>query len=194
MITWTDYKHIDQHPYRQATGTRTSHEGLVVGEKYGREERVMSDVYDIVYRCTVWNPEKGCSEVVYLGCADLSLTTTVVTVDAPPEIRALFEAEQAALKAQRERQEQARAEAAERERELAAWHRPEKGKVMQVVRGRKVRKGTIGRVFWMDNMQNPTRVGLALTEAKDERGRYANVAWVDAAYLQNTASHPTLDA
>ena len=64
-----------------------------------------------------------------------------------------------------------------------AHNRVEHGKVMQVVRGRKVPKGTEGRVFWMRD----GRVGLALSDRKDARGYHADVVWVDAGYLVNAA-------
>lgn len=53
-----------------------------------------------------------------------------------------------------------------------------KGDYVEVVKGRKVRKGTIGKVFWMgrDNYAN-LKVGIAVTDRKDHRGFHVDVEW-----------------
>jgi hypothetical protein len=59
----------------------------------------------------------------------------------------------------------------------------DKGKWVRVVKGRKVPKGTEGRVFWIGpgfSRYSSARIGIALDEEKDERGRYGNVAWTSA--------------
>lgn len=185
-ITWTEYKPNSDR--NEIVRTWTTHEGLVLSPAYRREERVMSDIYADVSYCQVWNPATGLAETVCLGHHfELGITFGAATVDATPAIMATFKAQQEAARLAHEDAERKLAEAREQERKLAAHNRPEKGKIMQVVRGRKVPKGTIGRVFWLDDERNPCRVGLALSSAKDEQGRYLKVAWVDAAYLANTA-------
>jgi hypothetical protein len=59
------------------------------------------------------------------------------------------------------------------------------GKRVVVVRGRKVRVGTEGLVFFLDERHFGSRaveikIGIALTDAKDDRGRYVDVAWTYA--------------
>lgn len=80
---------------------------------------------------------------------------------------------------------------------LKGLRKPEKGDMVTVVAGRKVPKGTKGRLFWVSGPRyyggvmtrrgalggkTATKVGIALTEDKDETGRYTNVAWT---YLEN---------
>ena len=160
--------------------TWTTHEGLVTKATWSRVERVQSDIYADCYYCQVWNPETMTTETVALGSNfDLCMTRGTATVDASPEILAEVAQQVAEAKTKQQAEQQARwaREAAERaEREA---NRPVQGKVMKVVRGRKVAQGTVGTVFWMRD----GRVGLALDDSKDARGRHVNVAWVDADYL-----------
>lgn len=62
---------------------------------------------------------------------------------------------------------------------------------MRVVKGNKVAIGTEGVIFWLGNTQKygpsrwaktVTKIGIALDDTKDARGRYANVVWT---YIQN---------
>lgn len=50
-----------------------------------------------------------------------------------------------------------------------------KGKTVKVVRGRKVPKGTIGRVFWMEEGGWGVRVGLETADGKTYFTAYSNV-------------------
>ena len=65
---------------------------------------------------------------------------------------------------------------------------PEKGDLVTVISGRKVKKGTTGRLFWIGTPQTfgygntSTKVGIALDDSRGADGRYANVAWT---YLHN---------
>lgn len=181
MITWTTYKTTDGWK-REVESTRTSHEGVVLTTSWTECERVMSDIYADVSYCLVWNADKGCAERVNLGAHfELNSTFGHAIVDATPEVRAAFEAWDAQVKATAAAVEKARREQAAKDAELAAWNRPEHGKRMTVVRGRKTPVGTTGEVFWMRD----GRVGLALSDRKDPRNRHLDVAWVDAAYLVN---------
>ncbi len=175
-ITWTTYR---PNSY-EVQSTKVTHEGLVVSESWTREERVMSDIYANVSYCLVWNAEKGCTETVCLGHHfELCSTFGKATVDADPAVLAEVARQAAEAAARKAAAEQAAYEAREAARAEAIRNAPEKGKLMKVVRGRKVPVGTVGKVFWMRD----GRVGLALDDAKDARGYHANVAWVDAAYL-----------
>lgn len=173
-ITWKTYKGYE------VESTKTTHEGLVVSESWLREERVMSDIYATVGYCKVWNPETKTVETQCLGHHfELCHTFGEVTVDASPEILAEVARQDAEAEAKAEAARQARYEAEAAARAEALRNAPVQGKLMKVVKGRKVAKGTIGKVFWMRD----GRVGLALDDTKDAKGRHANVAWVDAAYL-----------
>lgn len=179
-IKWTRY-----NTQNEVVKEWTTHEGLVLTPAVRKTERVMSDIWADVSTTQVWDASKGTIETVSLGVHfDLCLTFGRAEVDAPADIMAAAEA----IRQSVADQIKAAREAAARERGRiaaeVAFHRPEKGKLMQVVRGRKVPKGTIGRVFWLDSPRNPSRVGLAVTERK-VGGRYADVVWVDSKYLKN---------
>lgn len=71
----------------------------------------------------------------------------------------------------------------------------EKGKRVRVARGRKVPIGTEGELFWIGqtnvyggyskwSQRDVRKVGVATTERKDERGRYADVAWTYESNLE----------
>lgn len=192
-INWTTYKINSWN--REIESTRTSHEGVVLTTAWVEEERVMSDIWANVSYCLVWNPQTNQAQRVCLGQHfELCNTFGEAIVDVDPAILATHQAQQEAARLAHEEAERKLAEGRTIERMRADWNRPEKGKMMQVIRGRKVPKGTFGRVFWVDDLRNPTRVGLTRNDVKDERGHYVNVIWVDAAYLANMAPHPTLDA
>lgn len=178
-IEWTEYN-ITSGYTREIKRQWTTHEGLVVSGSYTRCERVMSDIYADVSYCMVWNPETGRTEAICLGHHfELCSTFGHATVDVDAATQATIDelAAEAARKAEVARK--AAAEAATAKALVDAHNRVEHGKVMRVVRGRKVPKGTEGRVFWMRD----GRVGLALSDRKDARGYHADVAWVDASYL-----------
>jgi hypothetical protein len=182
-IEWTEYSAGNYS--RTIKRQWTTHEGLVTGGRYTREERVMSDVYADVSYCTVWNPETRETETVCLGHHfELCSTFGHATVDVDAATQATIDAVDAALAAKAEVARKLAAEKAAEKALVDAHNRVEHGKVMRVARGRKVPKGTVGRVFWMRD----GRVGLALSDRKDARGYHADVAWVDAGYLVNNAS------
>lgn len=51
---------------------------------------------------------------------------------------------------------------------------------VRVVKGRKVPKGTEGRVIWLGNGNWGPRVGIATSEERDSSGRYKDVVWTAA--------------
>lgn len=75
-----------------------------------------------------------------------------------------------------------------------------KGKRVKVVRGRKVALGTEGIVFWMKEQvfsprfkngykhgPDAVKIGIALDDVKDARGRHMNVAWTYEANVEVVA-------
>jgi hypothetical protein len=68
------------------------------------------------------------------------------------------------------------------------------GKTVEVVRGRKVAKGTKGILFYMKEGQFGVNVGIALDTEKDSRGRFINVAWTYAQNIQNVVTREEIDA
>jgi hypothetical protein len=171
--------------YHNVKDGEVTHEGLVC-RTYRKEIRPMSDCYATGRFAEVWDIEAGRPKTISCG-SDFDLEskwgTAIVDIHEGPYAAAytnFLDAEERERKlADIERAKQR----AERE-----FHEPRKGKIMQVVRGRKVKPGTIGRVFWVgaDRFDNDkTRVGLALDDARTARGGYKNVVWVDGSYLVN---------
>jgi len=160
--------------------TETTHEGLTISAKYYREERVMSDIYADVAYADVWDPTtKTPKQIQLYACFELETRRAEVTQDLDDATKAEVAAYYAKAEADRIAREAAQAEARRLAAIEAEANRPVHGKTMKVVRGRKVAKGTVGKVFWIRD----GRVGLALDDSKDARGYHANVAWVDASYL-----------
>jgi len=171
-IHWTN---ADNHQW-------TTHEGLVLG-RMTRCNRVMSDIYADEYYALVWDPDTATSKQVKVG-SSFELyggPWGTVTVDATPEVCQHHKDAQEAQARAKARADKARRAKENTQRRLEEHHRPTKGKVMQVVKGRKVSPGTIGEVFWVRD----GRVGLTLDGSKDAQGRHNNVVWVDASYLVN---------
>lgn len=156
----------------------TTHRGLVLelGEHNHYDD---SDFYAIV-----WDPVKGMpQEVEYATTRGWSYPNHA-KADATPEVRAAY---QAWLD---KRAAEAKAEAA-----IVEAKTPGMGKRVKVVRGRKVPIGTVGIIFWMKEATysprfrngyrrgpDTVKIGIALSEQKDTRGRYMDVAWT---YLAN---------
>lgn len=130
---------------------------------FWKDERIMSDVWEVVHYAIA---------VLTNGTYQtIALWEQEATVDATPEeIVAYFEHLKAENLAAAKRAADYRA-AIE-----AAIVRI--GKTVQVVRGRNVPIGTVGKVFWMGETTWGKKVGIALDDTKDAKGRYANVQWV----------------
>ena len=151
----------------------TTHVGRVL-EVYRADYRAMSDVYTIATFATVINDDMSTTRVVVNANFECDTSEGHAEVDAAPELRVAVEAkaELARIIAQDERRQAIEAEEKKR---------PVKGKVMRVVRGRKVAKGTVGKVFWVRD----GRVGLEPLDAqRDARGYCTNPIWVNAEYLE----------
>jgi hypothetical protein len=177
----------DDHWKKELRGT-TQYEGQVLG-RYSQSERVMSDVWEDISYALVWDIEKSEPKHIPVGMSGTKSTTTV-TIDAPDDLYEVYEAYEKFVQAQRALRELNNHASDRRERAEKSWHTVEKGKVMVVVRGRKVPKSTVGRVFWVDDYRNPYRVGLALTDEVGDDGKFKDVAFVNADYLKNAEEYP----
>lgn len=140
-----------------ADGTQT-HVGLVISPQMGWYNNSM-DVQS--YNALVWNPAENKPQSIFVYDDFDSRKQSTLTVDATPEVMAAYEAWRERL-AQGERERVA----------LLDAQRIEKGKFVEVVRGRKVAKGTRGLIFWTGNKGFGLSVGL-----KDAAG---NVHWTAA--------------
>jgi len=186
-ITWTNHKWDSATQTSTVIGRRTSHDGLVVSAEFGRDERIMSDVWAWLTYVKVWNPTEAKVENVCLRddgapCGECGSAEQ----DASPEVLALAAAYETRVKAEAEAREAAEVARRTAEARVAEHNRPMHGKVMQVVKGRKVPHGTVGRVFWvgLDNY-GKTKVGLATSERKDADGRNVDVVWTAASNCVN---------
>lgn len=153
--------------------------GLVVALKTKYDVRKMSDIWADDFYALVWTGTEA--KRVYLGSNfELQGPIDRAVVDATPEVRqayAAWEAERLERErlAQEAKAERKRLEAIEREKKAVR-----KGRRVRVIRGRKTPKGTEGVVFWMGR----GRVGLALTDRRDQTGRNLDVAWVNEDYCE----------
>lgn len=193
-ITWTKYipnpDPTVTWPTHIAVPDGVTHEGCVLNTGRTREVRIMSDVWSDETFCTVVDPDTLLLVEVHIsGAFEHYGRSGIATPDLSPDLRARLDAKQAALAEQAriraEADRVAREEAAEKAR-IRAEERlrtaPTKGRVVQVNRGRKVPKGTVGWVFWVGG-DDSERVGLALSNKRDpQSGRLTEVAWVNAAH------------
>jgi hypothetical protein len=78
---------------------------------------------------------------------------------------------------------------------LAALRKPVKGDTVTVVKGRKVPVGTTGVLFWVGpervyggysewSKTRVQKVGIAMSDAKDAKGRYTDVVWTYMANIE----------
>jgi hypothetical protein len=113
-------------------------------------EREYNGYHDSDFYMTIWNHEKQEPESIQFATTrGWSYPCYASRADATPEVKAAYAVWEA-------KRHQAAAEARERERAL----RPEKGKNLRVVRGRKVPRGTTGVCIWRGSGQWGERVGL----------------------------------
>ncbi len=140
---------------------KTTHQGLVLelGEYNGYDD---SDFYAVV-----WNWEKNSTERITYASTRGWTYPNSASVDATPEVIAVY---QAYCEKRRTEYEEMK-----RQEELK---RPSVGKTVRVVRGRKVPKGTTGKVVWYGEdryRRGKMRVGI-LVEGKR--------VFVDAEYCE----------
>lgn len=171
-ISWT---------HDQTGEKNVSHEGLVVGPVFRKEERVMSDIYAYVTRVWVWNTTTCQPETVVLNYGfELNTQTGVAVVDATPEIAA---AHAEYIRKQEEQIAEARrvheaAQAVVRAKELAAIAHANSivnGCTVRVVSGPKADRGTVGKVFW----KRDGRLGVQVGDEKLPNGYAKNVCWTN---------------
>lgn len=134
-------------------GPKPDYAGAVLSTVW-RVERIMSDVWADMGYARVWDEAE--SRVREVGYAGDGRTYGTVEVDATDDVKAkaaAYDASVAAAAAKRERE-------SEVNRRVSYAMKVEVGKDVVVVKGRKVKKGTAGRVFWMGEGKWGVRVGL----------------------------------
>jgi hypothetical protein len=142
---------------------------------------------DSDFYALIWDEAKGAPvEHTYASTRGWTYDNSA-SVDATPEIAAKFQA-----------WNDARYLASVIERLDKRANRCDlKGVDVVVVSGRKVAKGTVGRVFWAGepgryayNSPIRTRIGIDLTGLKDEHGKAKDVAWTYAENCRRVALEP----
>jgi|SRR5580698_1161983 hypothetical protein len=129
------------------------------------KEREANGYDDSDFYMTVWNPETHKpEEIEFASTRGWSYPCLASHVDATPEVMAEYRAYM--LEREREaREARAAAEAA----------KPGRGKVLTVVRGRKVPRGTTGVCIWVGNGRFGERVGIKDAEGTVHWTASANV-------------------
>lgn len=165
--------------YTEPDGSTTvTYEGRVL-TTYCDECRALSDVYVMASYATVIEADGTYKNVLYNYNFELDTRNGVAIVDAPEDVVQAWNTHKQTLITLRHQKEHDAALLRMQKEEARRKNRPEKGKVMRVVRGRKVKIGTVGEVFFVRD----GRVGLNVTGKKDTRGWAVDPVWVNADYL-----------
>lgn len=135
--------------------------------------------------CYYWDESKG-----EIGCSTVDdMFRPEVTVDASPEMQEkarlwLREKVKAYIPGLVESHSHDRAQTIT------------KGDTVRVVKGRKIPKGTVGKVFWKGETRFGWSVGVALSDRKDASGKYADVAFTSPSNLEvvNAPTYALTDA
>jgi hypothetical protein len=189
-------KYLDGEKVENYTFTdETSYVGMVL-EKNIKEVKVMSDVWDNGVFATVWNPsnvggklypenkldwrtqEKPAQEFM-VGTHFNESARYIVTVDAPKETID-------AWKAEVEREKRQAEQFLQENRELERRSHIVKGSIVTVVKGRKVEKGTTGKVLWLGDNGYGTQAMIATSNRKGRKtgknGKVFENSYLDIVY------------
>lgn len=162
--------------YRNAPERGVKYVGKVL-EVFQEDYRAMSDIYTLATFALVWNDETCSPDKILVNANfECDVSGGYAEVDADTLIQFAYKNYLQRLEDSREEARKVYwAEQARKER-----NRPEKGKRMVVVRGRKVKPGTEGVVFWLRD----GRVGLDVTGKRDAKGHVVDPVWVAGDYLE----------
>jgi hypothetical protein len=140
---------------------QTSHVGLVLSL------REMNGYDDSDFYALVWNGEKGATEEIMYASTRGWTYPNGATIDATPEVRAAYDAYVESNRV-----------AAEARRAAKQAATPERGKILRVVKGRKVPRGLTGECIWIGTgfRGRGQRVGI-----KDGSGA---VHWTDVSNVE----------
>lgn len=143
------------HPLVSSVPGEATHVGLVLGIEKKYDVRVMSDVWADITFAKVWDAEAGRPVLVALGNTEFG-SSAEAEIDATPEVVAAHDAWLADEKARKAAEDEARFEAGAETRLRSVTT----GCRAVVARGRKVPKGTEGRVFWIGQNAFGWRAGM----------------------------------
>lgn len=134
------------------------YEGAVLGFGTHSSVQIMSDVWDTQRYANVWNGT-AVQEVV-IASYEFGSYVESAEIDATDDVKALALAYYTSVAADRLRGQNAAALDAAATRAKEVVH----GRELEVVRGRKVKIGTVGRCFWVGDNQWGMSVGLELAD------------------------------
>lgn len=163
------------------------HDGKVIKTEV-RCDQVMSDVWENNLYALIHLPETAGKVIetswghkytqereyvwIRVGQGGYDMDMSEVKIDAPEELKQKYERDEKFYQAEK-------AHKARMQRRLEERHRINKDSIVEVVSGRKVKKGTFGRVFWFGQNQWGTQLGIALTPEKGNQRKgdkeYKNV-------------------
>lgn len=156
------------------------HAGRVI-RTYHADYRAMSDVYTLALYADYLTEDLSRTETMMVNaCFECDQSGNYAVADLTPENQLMLqvvELDRSERTRQTEelRQKLEAARAVQRERD-----RPVRGKRMEVTRGRKVKPGTVGVVFWVRD----GRVGLDVTGRRGVKGYVVDPVFVPAEYLR----------
>lgn len=155
------------YDYSKVIGHKEEYAGLVLDDR----ERNYHDDSD--FYAVVWNEERNEPMDIEYGTTRFATCDRYVKVDATADVRRKF-TDWA--------RKQYFSSLVLRDREKA--NSLEKGKIVKVVRGRKVKHSTRGKIIYMQTvnygyskLSAEVKIGIALDDEKDEKGYYKNVVW-----------------
>lgn len=156
------------------------HTGRVI-KTFHADYHAMSDVYTWALYATYLTEDLMRTETMMVNaCFECDQSGNYATEDLSPENQLMLQVIEFDRAEKAKLAEQARRDAARKQAEEAERNRPVKGKRMEVTRGRKVKPGTVGVVFWAKD----GRVGLDVTGKRDARGYAVDPVFVPAEYLR----------
>jgi len=126
---------------------------------------------DSDFYATVWDDEKGVISIEYA-------TTRAYTYDNWAKVDATDEVREKARRWQHDRVYELELEE-QRERNVEESHQPMKGRMVRVVKGRKVPIGTTGEVFWFGEGTWGPRVGFHDADGETFWTAASNVEVID---------------
>ena len=175
---------------KSTLNTEVSYEGCVL-EVWKGDYRAMSDVYTFATYATVWSFEKNEPvDILVNANFELDLSGRYAEVDATDVVKELFWAHCEALS--RKQEEDRRLRAANEA--VKAAKAPNKGRIVQVVRGRKVPLGTIGYVFWTGTDSYGTaKLGIATSNRKAVMPGKKYASFVDVVWCAASNCEALLD-
>ncbi len=169
----------------------TDYTGKIIETRYD-VERIMSDVWATYYNAYVWTGTE--IRKIWIsgdGQTNHFVVGSNIQPDATPEVVEAVRKYRTDL-AEKARQERERLRLEEEAYQAAI---PDRGKVVEVVRGRKVPIGTKGFAFWSGfDRYGKRQLGIAISPQKDARGRYSDVVWTAASNCEVVNPKPQSEA